>query len=133
MFSFEVLVSMYDSTRLFWIAFQSISLLTMIIHIAYAYVNGVSLSNRHCWMMGKIFLSFWQHLLHTGDSCAFFITSSKLQYNPMLDFVLSSIPAENFVSIQHYQNKFRNGALLIKNEFLRSRIGTLQFFRENCG
>ena len=49
----------------------------------------------------------------------------------MLEFVLSSIPAEHFVSIQPYENNFKNGTFLIKNEFLRRRNCTLRFFREN--
>ena len=53
-------------------------------------------------------------------------TSSKIQCSSMLNFVLSSITAEDIVSIQQYENKF-------KNEFLQSRISTLQFFRENDG
>ena len=49
----------------------------------------------------------------------------------MLELVLSSISAENFVAIQHCENKFNNGTSFIKNEFLRSRNYTLRFFREN--
>ena len=49
----------------------------------------------------------------------------------LVRFAVSSIPAENFVSIQHHENKFRNGTFLVKNEFLQNRIRTLQFFRED--
>ena len=49
----------------------------------------------------------------------------------MLELVLSSIPAENFVAIQQCENKFKNGTFLTKNELLRSRNWTLRFFREN--
>ena len=48
-------------------------------------------------------------------------------------FVFCSIPADNFVSIQHFENKFRNGIFLIKNELSRSRIWTLRCFRKNDG
>ena len=56
-------------------------------------------------------------------------TSSKL--NSMLDFVLSSIPAANFVCIQHNESNFRNSTFKFNNEFLRSRICTLRSFRES--
>ena len=49
----------------------------------------------------------------------------------MWELVLSSILAENFIAIQHCENKFKNGTFFIKNEFLRSRNQTLRFFREN--
>ena len=58
-------------------------------------------------------------------------TSCKIQHNSMFELVLSFIPAENFVPIQHCENKFKNGAFLIKSEFLRSSNCTLRFFREN--
>ena len=35
--------------------------------------------------------------------------SNKIQDNFVLDLVLSSIPAKKFVSIQRYENKFKNG------------------------
>ena len=49
----------------------------------------------------------------------------------MLELVLSTIPAENFVAIRYCENKFKNSKFLIKNEFLRSRNKTLRFFGEN--
>ena len=63
--------------------------------------------------------------------CPYSATSSKIQHNFVLELVLSSIPAENFVATQHFENKFKNGTILIKNKSLRSRNGTLQFFRES--
>ena len=62
--------------------------------------------------------------------CLYRATSSKIQHKSMLELVLSSIPAENFVAIQHCENKFKNGTFLIK-KFLRSRNCTARFFREN--
>ena len=51
----------------------------------------------------------------------------------MLDFVVNcnSIPTENFISIQHYENMFETGTFSIENEFLRSRICTFRSLREN--
>ena len=63
--------------------------------------------------------------------CLYRATSSKIHHNSMLELVLSFIPAENFVAIYHCENKFTNGMLLIKNEFLRSRDCTARIFRES--
>ena len=93
-------------------------------------MHAVLLSDGHC-QTDKIFLSFWQRLHQTGDSYAYRATSSRIKHNSMLELVLSSIPTENFVAIQHCENKFKNGTFLIKNEFLRSRKCTARFFREN--
>ena len=80
--------------------------------------------------MDKLFISFF-HSTPTSYRrfiCQYKVTSSKVQHDSMLDFVPISIPAENFVCIQHCENKFNNGTFLIKHEFLPSRICTLQFF-----
>ena len=69
--------------------------------------------------------SYWRLI------CLYRATSSKIQHNSMLELVLSSTPAKNFVAIRHCENKFKNGTVLIKNEFLRSRNCTARFFREN--
>ena len=57
-------------------------------------------------------------------------TSSKIQHNSMLELVLSSISAQNFVAIQLCQNKFKNGTFCFQNESTQQKL-TLRFFREN--
>ena len=63
--------------------------------------------------------------------CLYSATPSKIQHNSMLEFVFSSTPAENFVSIQPCESKFKIGTFFIENEFLCSKNCTLRFFREN--
>ena len=69
--------------------------------------------------------SYWRLI------CLYRATSSEIQHNSMLELVLISIPAENFVAIQHCENELTDGTILIKHEFLRSRNCTLRVFREN--
>ena len=93
-------------------------------------MHAVHLSDGHC-RTDKIFLSLWQRLHHTRDSYAYIeLLQVKFSIIPLLELVLSSIPAENFVAIQHCENKFKNGTFFIKNEFLRSRNCTARSFRK---
>ena len=58
---------------------------------------------------------------------------SKIQYNSVLGFFLSPILNENFVSIYHHEDYFKNGTFLVKNQFSCSRLSHHDFFRENDG
>ena len=74
--------------------------------------------------MDKIFLSFWQRLLHTGNSYAY-IALRQVNFSiiPCQNFILSSVPAKNFVSNQSYENEFKMASFLSKLH--------LTFLREN--
>ena len=90
-------------------------------------MHAVRLSDGHC-RTDTIFLSFWQRLLHTRDSYSYIgLIQVKFSIIPYKNW----FSAENFLAIQHCQNKLKNGMFLIKNAFLRSRSYTLRLFREN--
>ena len=63
-----------------------------------------------------------------GLICQYNVISRKIQHNSMLDFVLCSIPAENFYSIQHCENNFKNGTFFIKNEFYAAEFAPYHIF-----
>ena len=46
---------------------------------------------------------------HWRLPCLYRATSRRIQHNSMLELDLCSIAAENFVAIQHCENKFKNG------------------------
>ena len=74
--------------------------------------------------------------LHVFDAKKYFSVKFwnlyiKFQYNSMLDFVLSSIPAENFIFILHHKNKFKSWKIFVQK--WDSKIYTSRFCTENGG